>query len=261
MTCVGAGGARIDGFGSQSNGRKPRLVPWGALCAGLALLLAACAATPVLEPDAAPSGLAAPASGAAVGNAAAGGVTVEVIPGEWNYSPREIPSQVVPLRVRVINRRAEPILVNLTDAALLDDRVGRRAAMDPGDVVQLVAKAGEGGGAVGPTGIQPSIVIGHSIGIGGFAIQIGGGPAGGSVWGPGPGGLNDSALDPLHVGLRPGRLDPNTRVEGYLFFERPLKGSDRGRGFRLSWDFRPLTPIGAPPAPPLARIVIPLHAR
>ena len=55
-------------------------------------------------------------------------------------------------------------------------------------------------------------------------------------------------MDALRVGIRPGRLDPGASLEGYLFFDKPLQRRDRERRYRLVWAFRPLTPIGAPPA-------------
>ncbi|OGP86265.1 MAG: hypothetical protein A2Y95_01685 [Deltaproteobacteria bacterium RBG_13_65_10] len=264
-TKIASAGHRKVRPGAWGHVRGPRAPSrWRTLGAGLWIFVAACAAPLSLQPDPMAPGPAASAS-----SAASGGVTVEVIPEEWRYSPIEIPTQVIPLRVRITNVRAEPVLVSLTDVVVLDDRGTRRAAMDPGDAVQLAAKAGEEGSmGPGPGGIRPGITITQGIGIGGIGIGIGSGSAGGPVWGPGaggfpvdPGGVDSAPLDALRMSLRPGRLDPNTRVEGYLFFERPLEQSDRDRGFRLSWDFRALTPVGVPSGPSLATVVVLLRAR
>jgi hypothetical protein len=109
----------------------------------------------------------------------------------------------------------------------------------------------------------------RGIGIGGIGIQLGGVAVGGPGWGVGTSGVPigrvpgqaEGGMDALRVGIRPGRLDPGASLEGYLFFDKPLNRRDRERRYRLLWAFRPLTPVGAPPAPPLATAEIPMVAR
>jgi hypothetical protein len=244
-----------------------------------ALAAAACASRPALAPDAA----------TAPPSATAEGVTVTVIPERWRYSPRGLPDQVTPVRVRITNGRAQAILVNLTDARLVPDETLKsarapsaretsgaslvaeggiaRAAVSPADAVQLVAKAGGSHAAGGGSGVALS----RRVGIGGIGIELGGLAVGGPGWGVGTSGVpigrggvagdaDEGALDPLHVGIKPGRLDPGTSVEGYVFFEKPLTRADRDRRFWIAWRFPPLAAPGAAPAP-VATVQVPIVAR
>jgi len=220
----------------------------------LALLaLAACAQTPSLAPEAAPATAAAGPGGVSVQ-----GLEVEVVPDRWRYDPRDLPERVTPVRVRVVNRRAEPILVSLTDASLVEEGGAPRVAMTPGEAVQ--ASLRDRNGTIGGS---------RGIGIGGIGIQLGGVGVGGPGWGVGTSGVPigrgpgeaEGGMDALRVGIRPGRLDPGASLEGYLFFDKPLHRRDRERRFRLLWAFRPLVPMGSPPAPPLATAEIPMVAR
>ena len=225
-----------------------------ALLAIAAIALQGCAGAPALAPD-----TTAPASaGGSLAGSTAQGITVKVIQDIWRYDPRSLPDRVTPLRVRIVNGRSDPILVILTDARLLEYGGGAYVAMDPGDAVQATVRDADGsaGGSRG-------------IGIGGIGIQLGGVAVGGPGWGIGTsgvpigrgGGETEGGMDALHVGLRPGRLDPGVSVEGYLFFDKPLGRRDRDHRYKLVWAFRPLTPLGAPPAPPVATVEIPMMAR
>jgi hypothetical protein len=130
--------------------------------------------------------------------------------------------------------------------------------MSPGDAVQATAR--QGGDGIGGS---------RGIGIGGIGIQLGGVGVGGPGWSVGTSGVPigvgrgeaEGGMDALRVGIRPGRLDPGANLEGYLFFDGPLHRRDRDQRFRLLWAFRPITPVGAPPAPPFARVDIPMVAR
>lgn len=236
----------------HTGNRTPR--GHGALAALAALALSACAQAPSLAPATAPATAGIPG----LGGASAQGVAVGIVQDRWRYDPRNLPDRVTPVRVRIVNQRAEPILVSLTDASLVEEGAPPRVAMSPGEVVQ--ATAGEGGGTVGGS---------RGLGIGGIGIQLGGVAVGGPGWGVGTSGVPigmgrgqpEGGMDALRVGIRPGRLDPGTNVEGYLFFDRPLGGRDRNRLYKLVWAFRPLTPVGVPPAPPVATVEVPMVAR
>ena len=225
-----------------------------ALLAIAAIALQGCAGAPALAPDTtAPA-----AAGGSLAGSTAQGITVKMIQDIWRYDPRSLPDRITPLHVRIVNGRAEPILVILTDARLLESGGGAYVAMDPGDAVQATVRDAEG-----------SVGGSRGIGIGGIGIQLGGVAVGGPGWGIGPsgvpigrgGGETEGGMDALRVGIRPGRLDPGASVEGYLFFDRPLRPHDRDRRYRLIWAFRPLTPLGAPPATPVATVEIPMVAR
>lgn len=227
----------------------------GAILLAIGALAAACATTPSLAPEGVTTG---PIGSSAAGGSSAG-ITLAAVPDEWHYSPRNLPEHVTPVRVKVTNQRAEPVLLTLEDATLLDDRGYRRIALSPGDAVQRAARADLEQG-VGP-GIRPGVSISQGIGVGGIGISIGGlGGGGAPLGGMGPGDAEEH-VEALEVGLRPGRLDPGASVDGYLFFESPLQPRDRAHRFRVIWDIRPVTPLGAPLAPPVARVEVPLVAR
>ncbi|MDP3939915.1 MAG: hypothetical protein Q8R92_17490 [Deltaproteobacteria bacterium] len=218
-------------------------------------LAAGCAGTPTLGPE---IGLA-PRSLPDSRSGAASGITVVGVADEWRYSPGNLPDHVTPVRVKVTNNRSEPVLLTLEDATLIDDRGLRRIALPPGDAVQRAARtAGEA--SVGP-GIRPSVSISQGIGVGGMGISIGGLGMGSGPFGAGPGAESENDVEALEVGLRPGRLDPGASVDGYLFFESPLQPAERARRFRVIWDIRPVTAVGAPLAPPIFRAEVPLVAR
>ncbi len=222
-------------------------------------MLGGCVTTPSLVPE----GSRAPVAGAAgdPGQGAAG-ITVTAVAEEWDYSPLNLPEHATPVRVKVTNHRAESILLSFSDVVLIDDQGVGRPVLQPADAVQLAARAG---GGLGGAGASPhsTISLSQGIGIGGVGIQLGGIGLGGSGWPRGGTGYPEGSdrIDTLRVALRPGRLDPGMSVEGYLFFEAPLEGSDRDRRFVIAWDFRPVTPVNAPAAPPLARVEVPLVAR
>lgn len=218
-------------------------------------LAAGCATAPSLVPEGAAAGALSPAPGPVP----AAGVAVVGVADEWRYSPRNLPDHVTPVRVKVTNHRRDPILLTLEDATLVDDRGFRRMALLPGDAVQRAARAASDA-AVGP-GIRPGVSVSQGIGVGGVGISIGGIGMGGGPLGGGMGGDASDRVEALSVGLRPGRLDPGASVDGYLFFESPLQPADRDHRFQISWDIRPVTPVGAPLAPPLARVQVPLVAR
>lgn len=244
----GDGGVRFIPFGSL----HLTLLALSILC----LITPGCATAPVLVPDNTdPS-----AYGILMaGGPSAQGVTLVGIPDEWRYSPKNLPQHVTPVRVKVTNNRTEAILLTLEDAALIDGRGVRHPAIPPGDAVQRIARAG-GDGAYSGSGPRSGISISQGISIGSVGISIGGiGLGGGPRRGPSLGGAD--TMDALRVGLRPGRLDPGASVEGYLFFDPPLKASDREQRFRFAWRIRPLTPVGAPLAPPLATLEVPFIAR
>jgi len=240
-------------------GCRKRSVRRAAFLAACVAILA-CATTPKLVPE----GMMSPIPGhplAAKGHTVQG-ITVSGVAELWTYSPRNLPEHVIPLRVKIVNHRAEPILVSLSDVALVDERGHRRGVISPADAVQRAAR-GEGNGYSGGPGVRPGISISKGIGIGGIGIQLGGIGVGGSggPFGSAGGGDGSNEIGTLHVGLRSGRLDPGKSVEGYLFFETPLSSADRDRGFHIAWNFRPLTPIGSPLAPPIAMVEVPLVAR
>ena len=222
------------------------------------MALSACAQTPELAPETAPAAAGGGGAGDSVQGVTVVAVTLEVVPDRWRYDPRDLPERVVPVRVRVVNRRAEPILVSLTDASLVEEGAAPRIAMTPGEAVQATVRGG--GGAVGGS---------RGIGIGGIGIQLGGMAVGGPGWSVGTSGVPlgsgapamEGGMDALRVGIRPGRLDPGATVEGYLFFGKPLQRRDRDRRYRLAWAFRPLVPMGAAPAAPVATVAVPLVAR
>jgi hypothetical protein len=246
----------------RGSGIERRGARWLALLPALSLafaVLGGCATHPSLVPDDSrgPVGaaMADPGQGAA-------GITVTAVAEAWDYSPLNLPDHATPVRVKVTNHRAESILLSFSDVFLIDDQGVRRPALQPADAVQLAARAQ--GDLVGP-GASPgsTITLSQGIGIGGVGIQLGGIGLGGPGWPGGGTGYSEGGdrIDTLRVALRPGRLDPGTSVEGYLFFESPLASSDRDRRFLIAWDFRPVTPVNDPPAPPLARVEIPLVAR
>lgn len=239
-----------------------RSIPFGSLhltfltLSILCLIASGCATAPVLVPDNTdPS-----AYGILMaGTPSAKGVSLVSVPDEWRYSPKNLPQHVTPVRVKVTNNRTEAILLTLEDAALIDGRGVRRPAIPPGDAVQRIARA-QGDGGYSGSGPGSGISISQGISIGNVGISLGGIGLGG-----GPGGAPSSrggdTMDALRVGLRPGRLDPGASVEGFLFFDPPLKASDRERRFRFAWSIRPLTPLGAPLAPPIATLEVPFIAR
>jgi hypothetical protein len=190
------------------------------------------------------------------------GITVTAVAEEWDYSPSNLPEHATPVRVKVTNHRAESILISFSDVVLIDDQGIGRPVLQPADVVQLAASAR---GGLGGAGASPrsTFSLSQGIGVGGVGIQLGGIGLGGSAWPRRGAGYPEGSdrIDTLRVALRPGRLDPGTSVEGYLFFETPLEGSDREHRFLIAWDFRPVTPVSAPAAPPLARVEVPLVAR
>jgi hypothetical protein len=222
-------------------------------------VLGGCATIPSLIPDDARD----PVKGAQLESGpGASGITVIAVAEEWAYSPFKLPEHVTPVRVRVANQRAESILISFSDVILTDEQGTRRAVLQPADAVQLAARAQSDLDAAGARS-RTSIVISPGINIGGVGIGLSGIGLGGTPW-----PQNDPAypgepdrIETLRVGLRPGRLDPGMSVEGYLFFETPLEPDDRDRRFLITWDFRPVTPIDAPEAPPLARVEVPLVAR
>ena len=239
-----------------------RFIPFGSLhpafltLSVLCLISHGCATAPVLVPDNTdPS-----AYGILMaGGPSAQGVTLVGVPDEWRYSPKNLPEHVTPVRVKVTNNRTEAILLTLEDAALIDRRGVRRPAIPPGDAVQRIARA-QGDGAYSGAGASSGISISQGISIGSVGISLGGIGLGG---GPrhAPSSRGGDTMDALRVGLRPGRLDPGASVEGYLFFDPPLKASDREDRFRFAWRIRPLTPVGSPLAPPLATLEVPFIAR
>ncbi len=217
-------------------------------------LAGGCAGTPTLGPE---SGL--PPRSLPDPRSAASGITVVGVADEWRDSPGNLPEHVTPVRVKVTNHRPDAVLLTLEDATLIDDSGHRRIALLPGDAVQRAARAGSEA-SVGP-GIRPGVSISQGIGVGGVGISIGGLGMGSGPFGAGPGGDREDHVEALEVGLRPGRLDPGASVDGYLFFESPLQPADRARRFSVVWDIRPVTAVGAPLAPPIVRVEVPLAAR
>jgi len=245
---------RVPQAGHARPGRS-RLRGRGLALLAACVLAAGCAGTPTLGPADSTAG----ALGQRAPAPSTAGISVVGVADEWRYSPQNLPEHVTPVRVKVTNQRAEPVLLTIEDATLLDDRGFRRIALPPGDAVQRAARAASDA-SVGP-GIQPGVSISQGIGVGGVGISIGGIGMGGGPFGGGPGGDSGEHVEALEVGLRPGRLDPGSSVDGYLFFESPLQAGDRERHFRITWDIRPVTPLGAPLAPPVARVEVPLVAR
>ncbi|MFQ5457441.1 MAG: hypothetical protein ACE5FC_03150 [Myxococcota bacterium] len=230
----------------------------------LGIILILCVLAPACRsaPSLVPAGTGPPAFGNPLASTpSAAGVTIVGVSDEWRYSPGNLPQHVTPVRVKVTNQRSEPILLNLDDAALVDEMGARRPAVPVGDAVQRAARAGGGGGASGVS-VRPGVSISQGIGVGGVGIQLGGigiGGGGGPFGSPGSG--EGDTIDALRVGLRPGRLDPGESVEGYLFFDPPLRASDRDHRFRLAWQIRPVTPIDAPLAPSIVTLEVPFLAR
>jgi hypothetical protein len=222
-------------------------------------VLGGCATIPSLVPDDARD----PVKAAQVESGpGASGITVTAVAEEWAYSPFNLPEHVTPVRVKVTNQRAESMLISFSDVVLTDEQGARRTVLQPADAVQLAVRAQSNLGAAGARP-RTSIVIAPGIDIGTVGIGLSGIGLGGSPWpqkGPAYPGEPDR-IETLRVGLRPGRLDPGMSVEGYLFFETPLEPDDRDHRFLITWDFRPVMPIGVPEAPPLARVEVPLVAR
>jgi hypothetical protein len=181
-----------------------------ALALGVALL-AGCATTRVVSLPA--PGVALDPKGGA--GAAADGVEILVRPSAWEGSPSYLPDFVTPFHLLVVNGTGQPLQFDYADLRLFDEQRFQYNAIPPGDVTRLLRWGGRDPDARLAT-TSASIFWRRP----GYWYPYWWGPP--YYWDYAP-RLDDILGQALPVGT----LQPQSRIQGYVYFPRLRREANR----------------------------------
>lgn len=141
-----------------------------------------------------------------------GNVEVVVKANAWKGYPSDLSSYVVPLYVEVVNKSDREVWIDFKDMLLTDEGGNQYNALSPKDAAEIAKRGGR---------------VGVSFGL----------SYGTPWWGLGwwaPAYTGDEGSDVVKYALIPGRIEPGSRLRGFVYFQ-PLPDEVEGVTFKLTY--------------------------